>query len=333
VIDKIHLQFAGLNETGVSLQAVDEALWGKRVRRAKHEGEWLNTVQGYEAFKFKFTTVEGRRLYKRIDMNPNYTNEAGVRVYPTYQAFRAAAEELGIHLVMGLGRINRMDYCVDVPLPTKTVIRGLDARRLQVNRTFEKANTSGAQGYTLGTKRAVTVYDKRPNVDAPFNTRIEVRLKGVENMPWSIQHPRHNPQNFDDLAAYIQLVVSGHDKPFSNFSVSEVRVLYPTLPDVENDNGWDNPNFQFLMRHYLRYYPLKHELDVLLGVISLSEMRRRFRREHGLRDEDTLERLGHIRTRQGIDLENRLRRSLHDFLESLSRTPIPLGEEHLLPST
>lgn len=330
MIDKIHLQFAGMNEAGVRLQAVDDAVWGNEMRRSKHDGEWLNTVRGYEAFKFKFNIVDGRRLYKRIDMNPNYRNEAGERVYPTYQEFRIAAEELGIHHVMGQGRINRMDYCIDVPLPTKTIIRGLDAGRLQVNRTFEKANTSGAQGYTLGTKRAITVYDKRPNVAAPFNTRIEARMKGIENMPWSIQHPRHTPQNFDELAEYIQLVISGHDRPFRNFSVSEVRVQYPTRPNVESDLAWDTALFKQMVRSYIRHYPLKHELDVLLGVISLSEMRRRFKREHQLRDEDTLERLGHIRTRQGVDLDARLRRSLHEFLDSLPRTPIPLGDEYLL---
>lgn len=340
MIDLISLQFARMRNTGVRLDGMWDIMHRNRLyfpdRPSKFESEYLYVIQGYEAFRFKFEDVGGNRYFKRIDMNPNHARSDGVRVYATFDDFVAAAERLGIPAALGEAWVSRIDYCVDVPVLTKDVLRGLDVPRLLKGSSFDKGRATGPDGYRLGSNRSVAVYDKRRigerNVAALSNrsrpnTRIEARFRGGGETNPYVPRGIRRISRLEDIRTHARAILDAEGEnpfhPFDGVQVHRVDIDYPHLiPVRERTVDLNEPFVRNSLALYHREYPIRHRVDVLLEAMSYSELRKRMRDENGER----LDNLPFVRRSQGLNLRARMDMSLERFF--FGRRPRP---NHVYP--
>lgn len=324
MIDMLSQQFARANQDGILIPRLGDRLYelGLHASRTprKFESEYLHVLEGFEAFRFKFLPdYRDHHLFKRIDMNPNYRRPDGQRAYPHFDDFLAAAEHLGIPHALSYGWTSRVDYCVDLPLLPRFVIRGLEVDHLIRGNSFDKGRASGPDGYRLGSTRSVAVYDRRPIANRNIHrlggrtepkTRVEVRFKGGAERNPQVPRDIRRMTSLEQLRQHARTILEGEFDPFRQVRVHKVEVQYPSLPDILHTHlDLNDPYVRGPLMRYLREYPDRHRIDVMLDTMSLTEMKRRYRDETGLNLLD----LPYLRLSQGVNLNARLRLSLNQF--------------------
>lgn len=335
MIDLISLQFARMRNAGVRLDEMWDTMHRNRLhmpdRPTKFESEYLYVIRGYEAFRFKFEDQQGNRYFKRIDMNPNHTLPDGTKAYASFDDFVAAVERLGIPLALAEAWVSRIDYCVDVPVLPRDVLRGLDVPRLLKGSSFDKGRATGPDGYRLGSNRSIAVYDKRRigerNVAALSNrsqpwTRIEARFRGGGTSNPYVPQGIRRIRSFEDIRTHARAIIDAVGPnpfhPFDGVQVHRVEVEYPHLMDVRNRTvDLNEPLVRNSLARYHREYPSRHRVDVLLDAMSYSELRKRMRDENGER----LDALSYVHRSQGLNLRERMDMSLERFF--FGRRPRP----------
>ncbi|MDD9911889.1 MAG: hypothetical protein OXR68_07400 [Alphaproteobacteria bacterium] len=245
----------------------DNHLPTRNVTMENEKGNFLR-VDGNEAFTFKYYVNNDEWMLRRLIMNPSKCD--------SFDTFLADAERLGVNLILPLGYPYRIDYAVDVALPTGDVVRHIDIPRLSVTRRYKKRATGNVTQFIFGSTKCVAVYDRAQQlrrkgieIDGVL-TRIERRHLKPNVLPEDL---REMPNGLTDLRDHAISICRGQFNPFADVDIKEVilpEVMPPTMEELQA-----NPeNAESLLVAYGQNCQSVGVIEGMLCELSYGEIRR-----------------------------------------------------------